>query len=94
MIAPPVQLRETWAAMAQMVPRVSKNRAKELVRTPQFSCLRATFDRLNDEALPAAERMVLLQSSFGKGKREVLHVKLSTNVYHSLTATDPNKTLA
>jgi hypothetical protein len=58
------ELRETWSAMLQMIPRVSTRRAQALVDHPAYSCFKKTFDALNNAELPQQQRELLLEYSF------------------------------
>lgn len=86
------QLRETWAAMLQMVPQLSRAKAKGLVANPEYTCLKRTVAMLSDESVPEATRMTSLASAFGpQGKNKVVRneTKLSTDIYRAFTTTDP-----
>lgn len=76
--------------MLQMIPQLSKAKAQSVVGAPGFSCLRGTVAQLDDPSVAVAERMTLLQTSFGQGKSKVVRneAKLSKQVFRAFTATD------
>lgn len=85
-----LQLQQTWAAMLQMVPGISKEKAQAVVTEPQFSCFKRVFEAMNDETQPKKQRMLLMQSSFGKLKNGNVRkeVKLSQRVFRMMTVAD------
>jgi len=58
-------MKQTWLAMLQMVPNMSKDRASSL--TGNFSAsssFTSLYDHLNNHSLPVADRMICLQNMF------------------------------
>lgn len=87
------ELQQTWMAMLQMIPQVSKVKAQSLIKDERFS----SFKKLNDcfSNLPPEEGKVLLQYAFGEDKNGVKRNqnKLSKLVYSSMTVTNPDSLL-
>lgn len=95
------QLRQTWSAMLQAVPGMSRERAQTLLQDPDCTCprkLRRMFHSA-DSGGQAAElegRMLRLQGKFGKTKTGKVsnRAKLSKLLYQLVTATDENGSIS
>ena len=85
------ELRQTWVAMLQMVPMLSKEKAIALVSNNGFSSLKRVYSLLTNPDEPEKKRMTLLQASFGKTKGGAVRneAKLSTHIYKMMTTKDP-----
>jgi len=92
------ELRQTWGAMLQMIPKVSKAKAQAFLQNEQYSCPRKVYDTFHSSAdplvaqLPLEQKKLLLQQQFGSGRSGVKknEAKLSRHVYNLMTATDPD----
>lgn len=85
------ELRQTWVAMLQMVPLLSKEKAIALVSNREYSSVKRVYDLLTNPEEPEKKRMTLLQTSFGKTKGGTIRneAKLSTHIYKMMTTKDP-----
>jgi hypothetical protein len=101
----PLQLRQTWSAMLQTVPKMSRDKANALLSSADCTCpikLRSLLlgdDTAGDaDAAPAVrnQRRLLLQSHFGKGKsgKPINQAKLSRQLYSLVTSVDPQALLS
>lgn len=81
--------------MLQMVPGISKEKAQAVVSEPRFSCFKRVFEAMNDETQPKKQRMMIMQSSFGKLKNGNVRkeVKLSQRIFRLMTTADPTAAL-
>lgn len=92
-----LQLRQTWSAMLQMLPLMSKDKAQALLQRPECSCPRALLDAFHNSAdpavraLPVTEKKLLLQGHFGAGKNGAVRnqAKLSKLLYNLVTSMEP-----
>eukprot|EP01031_Cornospumella_fuschlensis_P037564 gene37564-45624_t len=88
------ELKQTWAAMLQMIPRISQEKALALVSNPEFSCPKKFFDRI---ATSSEEEVVeMLKTSFGKTKSGAVRNehKLAQVLYTMFTTDDPSQPFA
>lgn len=91
-------MNQTWMAMLQMIPHMSKDRALAAASNPQFSSLKRVYDAMNDQTKTKKERKLLMESAFG-GKRDRdgnvrgKNPKLSKLVYRLMTEHDPEKSI-
>lgn len=87
------QLQQTWAAMLQMIPFVSKEKARAFVGNKQYSCPKRVYDAMTDTSVPESKRVALLQPEFGQNKSGVVinQAKLAKQVYRLMTVTDENE---
>jgi hypothetical protein len=85
-------MQQTWVAMLQMIPHLSKEKAIALTSNSEFSCPKRVFEAMNDSSQPKSKRMLLCQSSFGKMKNGLVRkeAKLSKQIYIMMTATEGN----
>ncbi len=90
------QMRQTWAAMLQMVPQLSKDKANVFVENTRYSCPRKVFDAMNDENIPASERIQAMHTCFSKGKNGTIRQepKLSRHIFKLMTVGDPDASLS
>lgn len=87
-------LKQTWVAMLQMIPRISQEKALALASNPEFSCPKKIFDRIADSS--EEDVVEMLKVSFGKTKSGVVRNehKLAQVVYTLFTTDDPAQTFA
>jgi len=89
------ELQQTWAAMLQMVPYVSKEKAFAMISNKEFSCPKRVFEAMNNTSEPEAKRIASLHRCFGKSKNGSIRneVRLSKHVYRLMTVTNPEEQL-
>lgn len=97
------QLFQTWLAMLQMVPLLSKESARLLVKSnPHAHCFRSLFLLLNESSLPPEQRSLLLQHSFDQGpsqgqgrcgekaqRRNCKRPRIAKSLFQLMTSEDP-----
>ena len=77
--------------MLQTLAGISTKKAAALIANKEFSTLKRTFDALNDTSVPEAQRMTLLQNSFGVNSRSKVaknESALAKRVFYALTTTN------
>jgi len=97
------QLQQTWSAMLQMLPLMSKDKAQTLISQSNFSCPQHLLRHIHHNADPeiaqlsAEQKKLLFQNAFGarkSGKNGVVvskQVKLSKHVYNLMTSMEPEE---
>ena len=94
------QLQQTWSAMLQMLPLMSKDKAQTLIAHQAFSCPQHLLHHLHHNTDPeisglsTENKKLLLQHAFGarKGSKNGTvqkQAKLSKHVYNLMTSTEP-----
>jgi hypothetical protein len=85
-------LHETWAAILQMLPNMSKEKAHLFIKNKDFSCPKTLYEifRNNSNHMNISEQNVFLQNYFGANKNGTAknHAKLSKNVFKMMTVKD------
>lgn len=94
------ELRQTWAAMLQMIPLMSKDKAQAFIRSnsAKWSCPRKVFDMFDSSSVqqqPLEKRKLIMQSEFGEGKNGVVRKegKLAKHLHNVFTAVNPDALL-
>lgn len=85
-------LKQTWVAMLQMIPRISQEKALALASNPAFSCPKKIFDRMAESS--EEEVIEMLKTSFGKTKSGAVRNehKLAQILYTLFSTDDPTQT--
>lgn len=90
------EMKQTWSAMLQMLPLLSKEKSSAFVNNPKYSCPKKVFDAMNDHSVPAKDRMSSLYEAFGKSKNGTVRQEkqLSRYIYGLMTIDEPDQTLS
>ena len=101
-----LQLQQTWSAMLQMLPLMSKDKAQTLIAQSNFSCPQHLLRHIHHNTDPEIaqlsneQKKLLLQNAFGarkSGKNGVVvskQVKLSKHVYNLVTSMEPEELIS
>jgi hypothetical protein len=79
-------------AMMQMIPNISIERAKTVIKDSKYRNIKRVYDMMNDKSIPPNDRMLSMQQAFSQNTQRK-EKKLSIQVYRLMTITDPDASI-